>query len=74
MATPSEIKARETHATDADAPPSKLPDQDRCCGGPAPKGAEACCALDAELKSASGSGCGCASKPAAGTTATKRCC
>jgi hypothetical protein len=32
-----------------------------CCGGPAPTGAEACCAKDAEAKSAGGAGCGCAS-------------
>lgn len=30
-----------------------------CCGGSAPAGADACCALDAEVKSAGGSGCGC---------------
>ena len=73
MASSSEIKNGETHPIDLEAPTSKLRDQDRCCGGPAPKGTEACCALDAELKSAGASGCGCASKPTAGTTA-KRCC
>ena len=41
-----------------------------CCGGAAPEGADACCVLDAEVKSAGGSGCGCASK----TTAKKGCC
>lgn len=30
-----------------------------CCGGPAPTGASACCARDAEVKSAGGAGCGC---------------
>ncbi len=30
-----------------------------CCGGPAPAGSNACCALDAEVKSSGGSGCGC---------------
>ncbi len=30
-----------------------------CCGGPAPAGANACCALDAEAKSAGEAGCGC---------------
>lgn len=30
-----------------------------CCGGAAPQGADACCVLDAEVKSAGGSGCGC---------------
>jgi hypothetical protein len=41
-----------------------------CCGGAAPDGADACCALDAEVKSAGGSGCGCAPK----TTGKKGCC
>ena len=31
-----------------------------CCGGPARGGADACCARDAEAKSAGASGCGCA--------------
>ena len=32
-----------------------------CCGGPAPAGADACCAQDAMVKSAGGGGCGCGS-------------
>ena len=44
-----------------------------CCGGAAPEGSNACCALDAEVKSTGGSGCGCASKPKA-ATAKKGCC
>ncbi|KAB2910939.1 MAG: RNA polymerase sigma factor SigZ [Kofleriaceae bacterium] len=43
-----------------------------CCGGPAPKDASACCALDAEVKATGGSGCGCGAKPAA--TTKKGCC
>jgi hypothetical protein len=43
-----------------------------CCGGPAPKDANACCALDAEVKQSGGSGCGCAAKPQA--TPKKGCC
>ena len=35
-----------------------------CCGGPAPSGTSACCALDAEVKSAGGTGCGCGSAAA----------
>lgn len=31
-----------------------------CCGGAAPPGADACCALDASIKATGGSGCGCA--------------
>ena len=38
-----------------------------CCGGPAPEGAEGCCALDASVKSTGGAGCGC-------STAKKSCC
>jgi hypothetical protein len=30
-----------------------------CCGGPAPSGTSACCARDAEVRSAGGTGCGC---------------
>jgi hypothetical protein len=33
-----------------------------CCGGPAPAESQACCALDAEVKSTGGTGCGCAQK------------
>ena len=45
-----------------------------CCGGPAPSGTSACCALDAEVKSTGGTGCGCGS--AAATPAAKKsvCC
>lgn len=37
-----------------------------CCGGPAPAGTNACCAQDAEVKSAGGEGCGCGSVAPAG--------
>ena len=30
-----------------------------CCGGPAPKASDACCALDDDIKTAGGAGCGC---------------
>jgi hypothetical protein len=30
-----------------------------CCGGPAPKEADACCKQDAQVKAAGGKGCGC---------------
>jgi hypothetical protein len=39
-----------------------------CCGGAAPAGADACCALDAEVKSTGGSGCGCSTTSAAPTS------
>jgi hypothetical protein len=45
-----------------------------CCGGPAPEGADACCARDAEVKSTGGAGCGCGSTPAAPTPKKTGCC
>lgn len=36
-----------------------------CCGGAAPADADACCVLDAAVKSAGGSGCGCGTSAAA---------
>jgi len=74
MATAPEIENREPRSPDREASASKQRDRNGCCNGPAPEGTEACCALDAELKSAGESGCGCASRATAGTTATKRCC
>jgi len=35
------------------------PQASGCCGGDAPVGTDACCALDAEVKAEGGSGCGC---------------
>ena len=74
MATSSEIENRETQSHDRGPSSSTPREQTGCCGGEAPKGAEACCALDAELKSAGGSGCGCASNATAGAPEKKRCC
>lgn len=42
-----------------DARASRREPASPCCGGPAPEGADACCARDAEVKSAGGGGCGC---------------
>jgi hypothetical protein len=44
-----------------------------CCGGPAPRGTDACCAKDAAVKSTGGAGCGCGSElqAAAGPVAKK---
>jgi hypothetical protein len=44
-----------------------------CCGGPARQGTNACCARDAEVKSAGGSGCGCGSAPPAPAKKTGCC-
>jgi hypothetical protein len=45
-----------------------------CCGGAAPEGAGACCALDAEIKSTGGSGCGCGPRAASATRQKGGCC
>ncbi len=54
------------------------PQASGCCGGEAPAGTDACCAEDADVKAAGGSGCGCdaptdlpAATPA---SAAKGCC
>ena len=45
-----------------------------CCGGPAPKDAEACCAQDAAAKSAGEAGCGCGQPNDAEQKRTVSCC
>jgi thioredoxin reductase len=52
-----------------EAPPSA-----GCCGGRAPAGADACCALDADIKSAGRAGCGCGSADAAAPATSRGCC
>jgi hypothetical protein len=47
------------------------PKAEGCCGGPAPADTSACCALDAEVKSTGGTGCGCATEP---KVTRKSCC
>jgi hypothetical protein len=44
-----------------------------CCGGPAPAGAGACCAQDADLKSRGGTGCGCTGSTSAKPAETACC-
>lgn len=53
LLTPARTGAPERSAS--------APSATGCCGGAAPAGADACCALDAEAKSSGGSGCGCGS-------------
>lgn len=48
----------DTPERDAAATDEQIPHG--CCGGPAPPGVDACCALDAAVKSGGGTGCGCA--------------
>jgi hypothetical protein len=45
-----------------------------CCGGPAPVGTDACCAHDADVKTAGGTGCGCGSTAAAPAAKKSACC
>lgn len=45
-----------------------------CCGGPAPSGTSACCALDAEVQSTGGTGCGCGSAAANRAAKKSVCC
>lgn len=60
--------------------PSTNPNESRatqaagCCGGPAPARATACCARDADAKSAGGIGCGCSAVLAASTLKKISCC
>lgn len=48
--------------------------QSGCCGGAAAPGADACCALDADIKATGGSGCGCAPRGVNGARQKKGCC
>ena len=67
-----------TNATQPQTPESRnsTAAPSACCGGPAPAGAEGCCARDAEVKSAGGAGCGCGSAALPQAPAAKRtgCC
>jgi hypothetical protein len=63
----------ETQAAVSDASKGKVVPSG-CCGGAAPQGADACCALDAEIKSTGGSGCGCAPKAASAARQKRGCC
>jgi hypothetical protein len=66
--------SQTTNRTTTDTPLAPAEAPGGCCGGPAPSGTSGCCALDAEVKSAGGTGCGCAM--AAATPAAKKspCC
>ena len=45
-----------------------------CCGGPAPAGADACCAEDMDAKASGASGCGCAADPVFEPAIAASCC
>jgi hypothetical protein len=69
----TEAKKDETPALDHDELPRKEA-QTGCCGGAAPRGVDACCALDAQAKSAGSAGCGCAARSASRANPKKGCC
>lgn len=72
---PSNDSMDMTNSNEQDSPKTTTDNQSEaagCCGGAAPSGSDACCALDAEVKATGGSGCGCASK--APSTTKKGCC
>jgi hypothetical protein len=69
----NEIQESETQAAERDELQAKDA-QTGCCGGAAPQGSDACCALDADIKSTGGSGCGCAPKAAGGARRRGGCC
>jgi hypothetical protein len=73
MSTSSEIENQESKAVEGQQGPLREREQG-CCGGAAPKGLEACCALDAEVKSAGGPGCGCGPKAESRASARRGCC
>ena len=74
MPTPSETENRETEKSERAGSAPERREAAGCCGGAAPTGADACCALDAEVKSAGGSGCGCGPQATAARLAPRRCC
>lgn len=69
----NEITKGQTQGTEPEAPQGREA-QSGCCGGAAPQGADACCALDANIKSTGGSGCGCAPRAANGARQKGGCC
>jgi hypothetical protein len=69
----NEIANSETRTTEPEKSRGQQA-QSGCCGGAAPQGADACCALDADIKSTGGSGCGCSPRTANGASQRGRCC
>jgi hypothetical protein len=68
------MNASETRAADRDKGREHKAASTGCCGGPAPAGTNACCAEDAAVKVAGGSGCGCGSPVVAPTRPKTACC
>jgi hypothetical protein len=69
----NEITKSETRNAQIEAAGSKKA-QSGCCGGAAAEGADACCALDASIKSTGGVGCGCAARATNGAKQKGGCC
>ena len=63
----TENQKSETQSLRPDSAPKNVVETG-CCGGAAGEGSDACCVLDAKIKSRGGSGCGCAPRGAGGTT------
>jgi hypothetical protein len=74
MTSSPDTEHREAQPIDPEPAPHNERDQGGCCGGPAPKGAHACCALDADVKSSGGRGCGCGPRCRATASAKVDCC
>lgn len=72
-----ELELPETGVCSA-RPPSRVkgdaPASSGCCGGPAPAGADACCAEDLQAKAAGTDGCGCAPQPEPAAAIAAACC
>jgi hypothetical protein len=64
------IAKNETRTNESEVAPGKKAQ----CGGAAPAGADACCALDAKVKATGGSGCGCATRAETGARQKGGCC
>lgn len=60
---------KETEMTEVSAVVEQQPVASACCGGPAPKEADACCVKDADAKAAGETGCGCGTPKVAQTSA-----
>jgi hypothetical protein len=63
----------EIQAADSDAAQGQRA-KTGCCGGAPPPGADACCVLDADIKSSGGSSCGCNPRAATGARQKGGCC
>ena len=70
----NEIQMSETQGAEHDGARAKEVQTGGCCGGAAPEGVDACCALDAEVKAEGGAGCGCTPRATKRGSQNGRCC